>query len=283
MIKPESDRTIKLEDLLQLKRAERPPAEFWKRFDEELRAKQLAALVQRRPWWQGVPAFLSRTARYHLPIGATAALALTLVSFKERAHTHSVEMSPRIGSVVEARQNQPIMNVVISTSEEDASPAPAAAVMESSHATGAASLAANELRSEATAPGELSRLVPMLDLPSVASTNSSVELPASRSIAQNLAEAEKTAPGVTNRYLASVGGFESRLAPVRKASVEPLAQMDTPADRRRNRLLGTALPSSGATPVLANDRITSRLSDDRLTEEAISRFGAKGDRLLVKF
>ena len=38
---PESTRPIVIEDLLRLKRAERPPAEFWSTFDRELRAKQL--------------------------------------------------------------------------------------------------------------------------------------------------------------------------------------------------------------------------------------------------
>jgi len=39
---------VTLEDLLCLKRAERPPPEFWSEFERELRQKQLAALVERR-------------------------------------------------------------------------------------------------------------------------------------------------------------------------------------------------------------------------------------------
>ena len=39
----ENKRPVTLEDLLRLKRAERPAAEFWVRFDRELRAKQEAA------------------------------------------------------------------------------------------------------------------------------------------------------------------------------------------------------------------------------------------------
>ena len=48
-------RPITLEDILRLKRAERPPAEFWDSFDRQLRAKQLAALVEKRPWWRSLP------------------------------------------------------------------------------------------------------------------------------------------------------------------------------------------------------------------------------------
>jgi hypothetical protein len=43
----ESKRPIQIEDILRLKRAERPPAEFWGEFDRQLRAKQLAALVSK--------------------------------------------------------------------------------------------------------------------------------------------------------------------------------------------------------------------------------------------
>ena len=53
-MKPHRQRPVSLEDLLRLKRAERPPAEFWQDFDRQLRAKQLAALVQSRPWWQEI-------------------------------------------------------------------------------------------------------------------------------------------------------------------------------------------------------------------------------------
>ena len=67
---------VTLEDLLRLKRAERPAPEFWARFDRELRAKQLAALVEKRPWWQGLPEWALNWRLFHLPLGATAVLAL---------------------------------------------------------------------------------------------------------------------------------------------------------------------------------------------------------------
>ena len=54
MRKHDSQRPVTLEDILRLKRNERPPAEFWTQFDRELRAKQLAALVEKRPWWRTI-------------------------------------------------------------------------------------------------------------------------------------------------------------------------------------------------------------------------------------
>lgn len=64
---------VSIEELLRLKRAERPPEDFWARFDAELRAKQLAALVE-KPSWAGV--LRARFARLALPLGAAAACVM---------------------------------------------------------------------------------------------------------------------------------------------------------------------------------------------------------------
>src|SRR3954468_12273526 len=74
---------ITVEDLLRLKRAERPAPEFWNNFERELRQKQLTALLERRPWWQTFPQVFTRRA--YLPLGATAILAFTVVSLKYHA------------------------------------------------------------------------------------------------------------------------------------------------------------------------------------------------------
>ena len=88
---------VSLEDLLHLKRAERPPEAFWLQFESELRAKQLAAIVDRGPWWSSWRNISRLLARQSLPIGATAALALGLLSFHGyRAHSAStVIVAPR--------------------------------------------------------------------------------------------------------------------------------------------------------------------------------------------
>ena len=77
----EGKRPVTLEDLLRLKRAERPPAEFWAQFDRQLRAKQLAALVEKRPWWR--TRVFAGWSRIHLPLGAAAVLALTFVTVRD--------------------------------------------------------------------------------------------------------------------------------------------------------------------------------------------------------
>lgn len=51
---------ITLEELLRLKRAERPPAEFWDQFEREFQQKAMQALVESEsresPFWSGVGA-----------------------------------------------------------------------------------------------------------------------------------------------------------------------------------------------------------------------------------
>lgn len=68
---------VTIEDLLKLKRAERPPVEFWDNFDRNLRAKQLATMMEPKPWWLGLALGWKRFTPYALPtVGALAVLAV---------------------------------------------------------------------------------------------------------------------------------------------------------------------------------------------------------------
>ena len=73
---------VTLEDLLHLKRAERPAPEFWSEFERELRQKQLAALVVRKSWWLELSGAYSRFGRLRLPLGAAAVLALSFLTVR---------------------------------------------------------------------------------------------------------------------------------------------------------------------------------------------------------
>jgi hypothetical protein len=77
----DSVRKVSLEELLRLKRAERPDPEFWSRFEQDLRAKQLAAIVEPRPWWIALrlPQAARALARFQVPAGAAAVIALSFV------------------------------------------------------------------------------------------------------------------------------------------------------------------------------------------------------------
>lgn len=66
-------RPVTLEQLLHVKRSERPEPEFWDRFERELHQKQLLALVQATPWYLRVGQIVGRLARRSAPVTAAAA------------------------------------------------------------------------------------------------------------------------------------------------------------------------------------------------------------------
>jgi hypothetical protein len=71
--------------------------------------------------------------------------------------------------------------------------------------------------------------------------------------------------------------------PVRVATVEPLAQMTTPADARRAKLLSAMATSySNDTPNRISERVARRISDDRLYD-SVHRIDAKGNSVALKF
>ncbi len=72
---------ISIEQLIQLKRAERPPPSFWEDFDRELHRRQLAALVNVDPWYRRAGRAMAAFSRRLAPAGAGAtALALTVLA-----------------------------------------------------------------------------------------------------------------------------------------------------------------------------------------------------------
>jgi hypothetical protein len=67
---------VTVEKLLRLKRAERPEAAFWDGFDRELRRRQLATVVNSRPWYARFARGTWVALRRGLPVGALGAAAL---------------------------------------------------------------------------------------------------------------------------------------------------------------------------------------------------------------
>ena len=81
-----------LENLLELKRHERPPEAFWDAFDSRLREKQLAALIPVESGWSRLYAGVGRFAKFGLPLAAAAAVAVGIVSFNRP----SLQVSPSV-------------------------------------------------------------------------------------------------------------------------------------------------------------------------------------------
>lgn len=80
-VKEKQQSTVSLEQLFELKRAERPTTEFWDEFDRELRRRQLASFVSVRPWYERFGIFATVVLKRVAPVGvAAAALAAGIVS-----------------------------------------------------------------------------------------------------------------------------------------------------------------------------------------------------------
>lgn len=281
-MKPDSNRPITLEDLLRLKRAERPPAEFWSEFDRSLRAKQLAALVEKRPWWQTLPHALGRLSRYRIALGASAAVVITVFSVRsyQTATPAAVEEPAAPASVAVAAAAPGEADVPATTG------APARVVQPDSSAVAVAATPVEASPplvavSESATPAELSRVI-SLGGASALEPEPAAQSPSARYIAANLAAVQAAEPVVTRSLLSGATGFESRAMPARP-TVEPLHQMTPPSESRRARLL-TAMVSAASyeSPARTTERVANRIPEERLYDQ-ISRIGARGDRVNLKF
>lgn len=281
MIKPESKRPIAIEDLLRLKRAERPPAEFWSQFDRSLRAKQLAALMARKPWWQRLPSVWPFFVRHRILIGASAVLAVTVVSLRSPQNPAVPVTGIQPAAVASARpaiKSAPSL-ALAPVSTENSQLAIERAASDSvariaSAGSGSAMVASvGEIDRTTQAPATVTSTGPAMD--------AELQSASVRFVAPGLVA---TAPMDTklSRAAALGSAFEARPVSTR-TTVEPLQQMTPPSETRRARLL-TAMVSMASLENSARttERVASRIDDERLYEQ-VSRFGARGDRLSVKF
>lgn len=266
---------VTVEQLLRLKRAERPTDEFWNRFESELRQKQLAALVEKRPWWQEVPQFLAR--RTYLPIGATAILAFTLVSVKYYAPTElaRVEESPGspVASVADNSAPARVENAVAApvapaVSESVAMPVQVAAQPINDRVPVAAPAATS-------APASASDVAALISWSSPAATESASA--SARNIAANIARLEQTEPD-----LVSALSGRRNLTPRVQLASQGIAELATVATNtsKRGRLLAqfndrqfTPEPQA---PEIVRERLARRLADTDIADR-VSRIGIKGD------
>jgi hypothetical protein len=262
---PELDQRPKVtvEDLLRLKRAERPAPEFWSNFERELRQKQLTALLEKRPWWQEIPQFLARRA--YLPVGATAILAFTLVSVKYYAPAQLAQVeNPPAGSPVAVDRE------VMASSVPVSSP-----LVNRSEATESAS-AETVVASTASVPAQAStgvvELMPLLVAPRTEET------PSARLLAANLTRLEQSDADFGHNVLnARLSG--SAREQVAAPATEELASVPTNSTRR-NRLLaqygGRQLNPEPAPPAVVRERLARRLGDTETSDRG-NRFAREID------
>jgi hypothetical protein len=75
---------VTLEKLLQLKRAEQPPPEFWDSFDKALHTRRLRQLVDQPSPWAWWCRSLRRAAYVFTPLAAAASFAFVFLADPER-------------------------------------------------------------------------------------------------------------------------------------------------------------------------------------------------------
>lgn len=286
-MKPESPRPVSIEDLLRLKRAERPPAEFWGEFDRKLRDKQLAALVAKRPWWQRLPRLVPTFARYRFILGGTAVAAMALVTLRDEPAVNPVAVAVEpvaasetlVATPSTAAGFGPVHTVAEELTPSD--PVLEVVAVATPVASTAAEVAVEAQITEPLMPENLSRLV-ALGGGAVAVAEAVQASSSARHAAANLATVRTSEQIAVGRLLGGANGFEARAMPVRSA-VDPLQQMTPPGESRRARLL-TAMVSSAAleTSARSTERAANRLAEEGVYDQ-IQRFGARGDRVHVKF
>ena len=265
--------TVTLDELLRLKRAEQPPAEFWAQFERGMRAKQLAAIVEPRPWWAPFIRIGARISRYQLPVGATAILAITFLTVWEYHPAGSVPaFEPAVaetsGMAVSAPAGRPSAAV-----DSAGGPAMTSAALVAAPGPAQTMAAADiPVAQPAAALGTSSH---------VAVVNS--ELASARYVAENLAAAQAADPQFDQMLGSTLRGVES--SPTR---AEPLAQISVPGNSRRSRILGgvtwLASASTGNSALRLDEQATHHLTERRLSEsDVVSRVDVGGDRVTVKF
>ena len=266
-------RKIVVEDLLRLKRAERPAPDFWSRFDAEMRAKQLAAIVVRRPWWDGLSQVYSRGHRLVLPFGAAAAMALVWTG----VHYLSAPMPvaapeavavPGTAAVAVTSVLPPITVVAVAETR------PAKAEDAEDHREAAVVI-------PAPAPSSPSHLTKVPDSVQMAGLYGS---PMVEGMGATLADFRALDADLAKRStLASDRDFEPAAA--HQTVSDPLTRID-PAQERLERLLAPSLPAYTATSAsgrtFISERLRERASDDRMYE-SMDRGGASGMSLEFRF
>lgn len=241
-----------------------------------MRSKQLAAIVVRRPWWDGLSHSFSKGHRLVVPMGAAAAMALVWTGVHYLSGPASVSVPEAVAMPEPA--SAAVTSVLPSIS--------VVAVAESRPAKAEEAEETEDRRESAVvipapAPTSPSHLTKVPDIAQVAGLYGS---PFAEGMGATLADFRALDADLAKRAtLASDREFEPAAA--RQTVSDPLTRID-PAQERIERLLAPALPaysSSGAdSRAFASERLRERASDDRMYE-SMDRANAGGMSLEFRF
>ena len=271
---------VTLEDLLHLKRAERPSAEFWEQFDRKLHAKQLAALVEKKPRWAFAFGPLMRISS----LGALAALALAFAL--QEYYPAAGETARALEPLVAARhQAAPAVTHTVAAASPARSPAgrireeTAPAIVASAPAP--AEIISTTLPVASLPANDISTTIPWLA--DALHSTAAAALPSLRSLNASLNMADMPEAVSPARSLASAS-FSSRARP----AADPLAQISSPGEMHHARMLAALTDThligeiEPASVSRVRERIASRLANDGYADD-ISRLGVEGTQVSFKF
>jgi len=294
---------VTLEDLLRLKRAERPPEAFWAEFDRTLHAKQLAAIVEKRPWWRQY-AWL-RTARWSLPLSAAAALAVTVATvshptvakLKSRPNPAREDVKTAAPPPLSSASTVALSSPTTEKSTANAAGSTATATQQAAPAISLASLERKSVAPVFTA-AVASVAAPVASVVAARHASSAQSLSMTEQIAGLAVSSDTETPNARFAVVSAkdslsssqVGSFfdktvarlDTNIRPARV--VEPLSQVPTPREARRARLVALlSLPGyddavdSSSTVSRSRERSLSHFNDQALYD-AISRLEMKSSR-----
>lgn len=116
--KTDSQKIVKLEDLLRLKRAERPDQAFWGQFDRELHQRMMQTLVKKDPVHLQIWRTLSARLTQSIGVAAAACLMAFLVVRPAFIGSGSSEVNL---AMAESSQMSQVASIEIPMSEMDVS------------------------------------------------------------------------------------------------------------------------------------------------------------------
>ena len=282
-----------LEALLRLKQAERPDEAFWEEFDRGLRQKQLAAIIEPKPWWLGLALVGRKFAHLGLPVSAGAAALLAVVAIR----THSpfarspgpVEFGPAAGIDRPALVAARVVSAPVASDSPAASGASIAgvAVVDAPAAPEPAEVAAAPVSAPTLAAAASAPAVPVVAaLLEIAPPAATAPTPSELAIAHNLAALRSEEPAL----LAS-DATRLEIAPEEDTTTaatagEPALKMEVRNPRHARVLLAMAdnpvVETVGGIAHLRDRMVRSLVSDDALGASA-GRLGVDGDRFSVSF
>ena len=253
---------VSIDDLLKVKKAERPAPEFWGEWQRSTRAKLRDVAAVRRPWWKdALPRLGITVARWHVAVGATALATLVIVAVEE--------YQPALRSLPEAAAAVPASDVFVASVKEAHAPAETVRVASSETAVDVPS----SVRSQRDyAPGELSGAVAMILTPDrVASTVDS-----SAKLAGSLHTLGLRQPLGTTVAFASVRDSADR-------STKPKDRSEARHLRYLSYSYNPTIGFDSSDDARISDQAPGRINEEELYETASSRIGARGDRVSLRF